>query len=74
MNLYGICVASFFVESFTPPDPADPALISPVLTFLKFAMIQDIVWMDFSVSDLKFNYMGKDIIKFFKIQINLIGE
>jgi len=26
-------------------------------SFLRFALIQDIVWMDFLVSDLKFNYI-----------------
>ena len=31
--------------------------------FLRFAMIPDIVWVDFSVSDLKFNYIGPRIIK-----------
>ncbi len=34
-------------DSFTSPD------------FLRFALIQDIVWMNFSISDLKFNFMGK---------------
>jgi len=37
-------------------------------------MIQDIVWIDFSVSDLKFNYTGKSKIKFLNFPVKLIGE
>jgi hypothetical protein len=37
--------------------------LPPVRAFLRFAMIQDVVWEDFSVSDLKLYYMGKFIIK-----------
>jgi len=33
-------------------------------SFSRFVLIQDIVWVYFSVSDLKFNYIGPRIIKF----------
>jgi len=37
-------------------------------------MIQDMVWIDFSVSDLKFNYTGKFKIKKIKPPLNFIGD
>ena len=37
--------------------------------FLKFAMIQDMVWVNFLVADSKFHYMGKAIIKLIKAPI-----
>jgi len=41
---------------------------------LRFAMIQDIVWIDFSVSDSKFHYMGEAKIKFQNLPLLYIGD
>ena len=51
--------------------PSD-SFTSPV--FLNISKIQHLVWMDFSVSDLKFNYRGRFKIKFSKIPFKFIGE
>ena len=48
--------------------------LSPVLTFLRFAMTQYMVWINFSISNLKFNYTGKFKIKKIKAPLILIGE
>ncbi|MBU4129869.1 MAG: hypothetical protein KKF12_03525 [Proteobacteria bacterium] len=37
-------------------------------------MIQDMVWIDFSVSDLKLQYMGWPEINHRKPAVNLIGD
>ncbi len=48
--------------SFTSPD------------FLKFSKIPDMVWIDFLMSEIKFNYTGKFKIKYSKMPLNYIGE
>jgi len=42
--------------------------------FFRLAMIQDLVWIDFSVSNLKFNYTGKFKIKKIEPPLNFIGD
>jgi len=42
--------------------------------FSRFALIQNLVWMDFPDSDLKIKYMGKDIIKWTNFPVKLIGD
>ncbi len=42
--------------------------------FLKFALIQDMVWMNFKVSDMKFNYTEKFKITIIKSPLNFIGD
>ena len=44
------------------------------LGFVRFALIQDMVWVDFSVSDLKINYMGTGRIKLIKTPLRYIGD
>lgn len=51
-----------------------PSTSSTSPGFSKFALIQDMVWTDFSVSDLNFNYIEPRIIKFAKRPFKLIGD
>jgi len=42
--------------------------------FLRFAMTQDMVWINFLVSDSKFYYMGEAKIKFSNLAFKHIGD
>jgi hypothetical protein len=44
------------------------------LDFLKIAMIQDMVWIDFSVSDLKLQYIAGSKVKKIKSPLTFIGD
>jgi len=41
---------------------------------MKFVLVQDIVWIDFLISDFKFNYTGKFKITKIKSPLIFIGD
>jgi hypothetical protein len=67
VSLYGI-----IAQESNPP--IYRTLLSPVRAFLNFVMIPYVVWMDFSVSDLKFNYIGPRTIKLKRAPLMYIGD